>query len=70
MPMMKATHEVCQKLGLPCYASLEAEMACGDGVCLGCVIETTSSNEADRMVRVCHDGPVFDTTIINWANYG
>jgi len=69
MPMMKATHRVCQDLGMPLLASLEAEMACGDGVCLGCVVEAKVEIEAERMVRVCYDGPVFDSEMINWEAY-
>lgn len=69
MPMMKATHYVCEALGVPCFASLEACMACGDGVCMGCVVEAKVEVEAERMVRVCHEGPVFDTRIINWEAY-
>jgi len=69
MPMMRATHVVCQELGISCLASLEAEMACGDGVCLGCVVEANVEIEAERMVRVCYDGPVFDSTLINWSAY-
>ncbi|MBI2422875.1 MAG: dihydroorotate dehydrogenase electron transfer subunit [Candidatus Hydrogenedentes bacterium] len=69
MPMMKATHRVCEDLGVRCLASLEAEMACGDGVCLGCVVEAKVEIEAERMVRVCYDGPVFDSALINWDNY-
>lgn len=67
--MMKATHQVCEEFGIPCLASLEAEMACGDGVCLGCVVEAKVEIEAEKMVRVCYDGPVFDTRLINWAAY-
>ncbi len=37
------------------YTSLEKYMACGFGVCLGCVVETV-----DGYKRVCVDGPVFD----------
>lgn len=69
MPMMKATHQVCAAHGITCYASLEAEMACGDGVCLGCVVEANVEIESERMVRVCHDGPVFDTKLIHWEAY-
>lgn len=69
MPMMKATHQVCEALGIRCLASLEAEMACGDGVCLGCVVEAKVEIEAERMVRVCYDGPVFDSALINWESY-
>jgi len=67
--MMKATHLVCEAAGVPCLASLEAEMACGDGVCLGCVVEAKVEIEAERMVRVCYDGPVFDTALVNWDAY-
>ncbi|MBI2435553.1 MAG: dihydroorotate dehydrogenase electron transfer subunit [Candidatus Hydrogenedentes bacterium] len=67
--MMKATHVVCESFNVPCLASLEAEMACGDGVCLGCVIQAKVEIEAERMVRVCYDGPVFDTRMIDWAAY-
>ena len=46
--------------------SLEAQMACGDGACLGCVVESTCQAEGEKMVRVCCDGPVFNTTLIDW----
>lgn len=69
MPMMKATHAVCEAAGVPCFASLEAEMACGDGVCLGCAVEANVEIETERMVRVCKDGPVFDSTLIRWESY-
>lgn len=64
--MMAAVHEVCAERNVTCYASLEAEMACGDGVCMGCVVETTAEDEARRMARVCREGPIFDTRDINW----
>jgi dihydroorotate dehydrogenase electron transfer subunit len=38
----------------PVQAAMERSMACGMGVCLGCVIETTSG-----LKTVCRDGPVF-----------
>ena len=69
MPMMKAAHYVCEALHVPCFASLEACMACGDGACMGCVVEANVEVEAERMVRVCHEGPVFDTRLINWEAY-
>lgn len=66
MIMMKTTQEVCAASGADCLVSLEAEMACGDGVCLGCVVEAKVEIEAERMVRVCYDGPVFDARLIDW----
>jgi dihydroorotate dehydrogenase electron transfer subunit len=66
MIMMKTTSEVATAAGAGCLVSLEAQMACGDGVCLGCVVESKEEREGERMVRVCVDGPVFDTRIIDW----
>ena len=41
---------------IPCFISLEEQMACGIGVCLGCAIPARS-----RPYRyVCSNGPVFD----------
>jgi dihydroorotate dehydrogenase electron transfer subunit len=44
------------------YVSMEAYMACGMGVCYGCVIPTI-----DGYKRVCYDGPVFEAETILWA---
>lgn len=66
MVMMKAVSEVARCAGAHCLVSLEAQMACGDGACLGCVVEAKSENQGEKMLRVCADGPVFDTTCIDW----
>lgn len=66
MVMMRTTSDVAIAAGADCLVSLEAQMACGDGACLGCVVEATVESEGERMVRVCWDGPVFDTRVINW----
>ncbi len=66
MVMMSTTSEVAVRDGASCLVALEAQMACGDGACLGCVVESKKELEGERMVRVCRDGPVFDTTIIDW----
>jgi dihydroorotate dehydrogenase electron transfer subunit len=41
--------------------SLEATMACGVGVCLGCVVKTRRG-----LRRVCEEGPVFDLWDVVW----
>ncbi|MCD6501861.1 dihydroorotate dehydrogenase, partial [bacterium] len=41
--------------------SLEERMACGIGVCQGCVVPTK-----DGYKRVCKDGPVFRADEIEW----
>jgi len=67
MVMMKTTSDAAITAGANCVVSLEAQMACGDGACLGCVVESTEETEGEAMVRVCVDGPVFDTSRIDWA---
>ncbi len=43
---------------IPCQALLEERMACGLGLCFGCVRKTLDENEPYK--RVCKEGPVFD----------
>jgi dihydroorotate dehydrogenase electron transfer subunit len=69
MIMMKTVSDVAVELGADCLVSLEAQMACGDGACLGCVVESKLEREGEKMVRVCLDGPVFDTRIIDWESH-
>ena len=59
--MMKAVAKVASQLNVPCYGSLESKMACGFGICIGCVVKDT---EKDTYVRVCYEGPVFDMSKI------
>lgn len=66
MVMMKTTSEAALAAGANCLVSLEAQMACGDGACLGCVVESRLEKEGEKMVRVCLDGPVFDARVIDW----
>ncbi len=55
---LAATHRV------PCQVSMEANMACGFGACMGCAVEVT---DLDRRYKlVCKDGPVFDSREIKW----
>lgn len=59
-PMLKAIQGIVSQRGIPCRLSLEARMACGTGVCLGCVVRI-GSEERWEYKRVCSDGPVFDS---------
>lgn len=60
-PMLAYLQGVCKKIGLKCWLSMEARMACGVGVCLGCVIDT-----AEGKKRCCKEGPVFDGDILDF----
>jgi len=41
--MSKKVAEISRRFNIPCQVSLEAHMACGVGVCLGCVIKMKGS---------------------------
>ena len=60
-PMLKATAHIAKERGLECYVSLEENIACGVGACLGCAIKTRSGYRL-----VCKDGPVFNAKEIIW----
>ena len=54
--MLWAVARLARERESPCFISLEEQMACGIGVCLGCAIPARS-----RPYRyVCSNGPVFD----------
>jgi dihydroorotate dehydrogenase electron transfer subunit len=68
LPMVQAIAAACLKHHVPCQASLEARMACGIGVCLGCAVKVRPSalSPAGDYRRVCVEGPVFGAEEIEW----
>lgn len=54
-PMLKALTDKNTRAHI--QVSMEAHMACGIGACLGCTVESPSG----EFLRVCKDGPVFDS---------
>lgn len=60
-PMLAYIKAICQEANVKCWISMEARMACGMGVCLGCTIPTTEGYK-----RCCKDGPIFDGTILEF----
>lgn len=60
--MLRRLAFLCFEAGCSMQVSLESRMACGIGVCLGCVILTADN----RFKKVCSDGPVFDYEEIQW----
>ena len=59
--MLAYVKQISEEAGVQCWISMEARMACGVGVCLGCVIPTTEGN-----LRCCKDGPVFNSKILSF----
>ena len=47
-------------------ASCEENMACGLGICQGCVIPVKAGDGLTHYQRCCTEGPVFDGWEVNW----
>ncbi len=60
-PMMRSVAAICRQTGTACEVSLENLMACGVGVCLCCIVPTTSGN-----LCTCTEGPVFNINELTW----
>jgi len=67
--MMAAVAARCRRAGAACQVSLEEYMACGFGVCVGCVVEAAveTAGPYSRYRKVCVDGPVFDAAQVRWG---
>ncbi len=60
-PMLKSLSKLAASKGITAYVSMEENMACGLGACLGCVVKTKAGYK-----RVCKEGPVFKSEEIVW----
>jgi dihydroorotate dehydrogenase electron transfer subunit len=60
-PMLEAISKIATDRGIKGYISLEENMACGFGACLGCAVKTIHGYK-----RVCKEGPVFPVEEIVW----
>jgi dihydroorotate dehydrogenase electron transfer subunit len=58
-PMLKAVGEMAAGAGVVCQLALEAQMPCGIGVCLGCVVPCPGEAGQPIYRRVCTEGPIF-----------
>jgi dihydroorotate dehydrogenase electron transfer subunit len=65
-PMLKAVGRLATEGGIRCDLSLEAPMACGFGVCLGCVVPVRAPDGSTRYDRVCVEGPVMRAERLAW----
>jgi dihydroorotate dehydrogenase electron transfer subunit len=67
--MMKAVHELALRFRMPCDVSLEARMGCSLGACMGCVVRTRRGDGEEQFLRVCLEGPVMESRIVDWETY-
>ena len=60
--MMAAVYTIAQSKKIACQVSVEKEMACGVGACLGCC-KTKADGE---YTHVCINGPVYNAEELKW----
>jgi dihydroorotate dehydrogenase electron transfer subunit len=63
-PMMRAVVELARAHAIPAWVSVEGEMACGIGACLGCALPLSDQSGARKFAYACVDGPVFDAASV------
>jgi dihydroorotate dehydrogenase electron transfer subunit len=63
--MLRSVAELALPLGIRVQVSLESSMACGFGVCWGCVTGIRDGEKTGYR-RVCREGPVFDAKEVVW----
>lgn len=74
--MLRASADLAERRGLECFVSVDRRMACGFGVCLGCVVPVKQANKdaqeggengPDITYKcACTDGPIFNAREIAW----
>lgn len=65
--MLKQVNQLVSKYNVSCQISLERQMACGIGACMGCTIKIRKDKLFDYK-QVCKDGPVFDIKEVVWED--
>jgi len=64
--MLHAISKITQDHNTPTQLSMENQMGCALGVCLGCVCKIRTSHGGWEYQRVCTEGPVFNAEEIVW----
>lgn len=70
LPMLRRVSEMAEERGAACHVSLETPMACGMGICFGCVTKRKAATpEGWDYCRTCTEGPVFDASQLIWEKF-
>ena len=64
-PMFAALAARLAGRGVPCQVSTEEPMACGTGLCFGCVVPVRAG-DGTRWAKSCVEGPTFPLEDIRW----
>ena len=70
VPVLREVTAIAGRYDIPVQASVDVPMACGTGVCMGCVLPVAGTDGITRIVRSCVDGPVFRGDLIRWDDIG
>ena len=70
VPVLREVTMMASRYEIPVQASVDVPMACGTGVCMGCVLPVTGTDGITRIVRSCVDGPVFRGDLVRWDDVG
>lgn len=66
-PMLHRVARIAAERKVPAQLSLEAPMACGFGICVGCAVPIRADCEEGFVYqKVCTDGPVFWSHDLAW----
>jgi dihydroorotate dehydrogenase electron transfer subunit len=70
LPVLREVTTIAGRYDIPVQACVDVPMACGTGVCMGCVLPVTGTDGITRIVRSCVDGPVFRGDLVRWDDVG
>ncbi len=65
--MLIALSRLVEHYNLSCQVSLENHMACGFGACFSCVVPIRQADGGADLRRVCLDGPVIASQLVDWS---
>ncbi len=65
-PMLARVAALAAQACLLTYVSVEERMACGFGVCVGCVVAVKTQDGQSDYRRSCAEGPVFRADELDW----
>lgn len=63
--MLKAVSDICSMAGVNIEVSLDEQMGCGIGACLGCLIGIKENGKTVTK-RCCIEGPIFNGAKVDW----
>lgn len=70
VPDLHAVAAEAEARGAWSQTALEVPGPCGTGLCQGCAVPVLGAHGGARVVRACHEGPVFRGDRVRWSELG